>query len=459
MNEHSQANYTHALRTTALEHHFPPFTDHKQIEEEGGPRIIEKSEGCFLWDTDGKRYLDGMAGLWCVNVGYGRDRLAETAYKQMKELPYYNTFFKTATPPAVLLAEAVAGLLPDHLNQIHFVNSGSEANDTIVRLVRHYHNLIGKPGKKVFISRENAYHGSTMASASLGGMSHMHSQGDLPLPGFVHVKQPYWFAEGGDMTPEEFGIVAARSVEEKILELGADNVAAFIGEPVQGAGGVIIPPDTYWPEINRICKEHDVLLIADEVICGFGRTGSWFGLQTLGIEADIVPMAKGLSSGYLPIGAVAVSDQITEVLREQGGEFAHGMTYSGHPVACAVALENIAIMKEEGLVDRVRDDLGAYLNSALATLSDLPMVGETRSLGLLGAIELVEDKATRRKFDASVGAGRKCRDHCFDIGLIIRACGDTLVMSPPLTITHEEIDELVAMARTAIERTMSEVSG
>ena len=339
------------LRASAIQHHLPPFTDHRQLAEEGGPRIISRADGCYLWDTEGNRYLDGMAGLWCVNVGYGRKELAEVAYRQMLELPYYNTFFKTATPPSVTLSEKIAEVLPDHLNQIHFVGSGSEANDTIARLVRHYFNLIGKPSKKTFISRHNAYHGSTMAAASFGGMAGMHAQGDLPLPGFVHVMQPYWYGEGGDMSPEEFGLKAAKSVEDKILELGADNVAAFIGEPVQGAGGVIIPPATYWPEINRICKEHGVLLIADEVICGFGRTGNWFGLETFGIEADIVPMAKGLSSGYLPVGAVAVADHIAETIVEKGGEFAHGMTYSGHPVACAVAVENLRILHEEKLVE------------------------------------------------------------------------------------------------------------
>jgi putrescine aminotransferase len=455
MSEHRPDNYTHALREIAIAHHIPPFTDHKILAGEGGPRIIERADGCYLWDTDGNRYLDGMAGLWCVNVGYGRDRLVEVACAQMKALPYYNSFFKTATPSSITLSETIADLLPDHLNQIHFVNSGSEANDTIVRLVRHYHNLIGKPDKKVFISRINGYHGSTMAAASLGGMAGMHAQGDLPLPGFVHIAQPYWYAEGGDMSPEAFGLEAAAALEDKILELGADKVAAFIGEPVQGAGGVIVPPRTYWPEINRICKKYDVLLISDEVICGFGRTGNWFGLQTFGIEADLVPMAKGLSSGYLPIGAVAVSDRIAAVLREEGGEFTHGMTYSGHPVACAVAIENIAIMKEERLVERVRGIAG-YFSEALASLSDIPLVGETRSIGLLGAIELVADKAARRKFDPVGPTGVRCRDNSFDGGLVMRACGDTMVLSPPLVVSRDQIDELVALARKAIERTAAE---
>ena len=449
---------TEELRAVALKHHLPPFTDHLQLAEEGGPRIITNADGCYLWDANGRRYLDGMAGLWCVNVGYGRKEIAEAAYKQMLELPYYNTFFKTATPPSVDLARKVAGLLPDHLNQIHFVGSGSEANDTIARLVRHYYNLIGKPQKKVFISRHNAYHGSTMAAASFGGMAGMHAQGDLPLPGFVHVDQPYWYGEGGDLSPEEFGLKAAKSVEDKILELGADKVAAFIGEPVQGAGGVIIPPDTYWPEINRICKEHDVLLIADEVICGFGRTGEWFGQQTLGINADIVPMAKGLSSGYLPVGAVAISDDLSKTLKDEGGEFAHGMTYSGHPVCCAAALENLNIIERENLVGRVHDDTAPYFNEALSSLNDLALVGETRSLGLLGAIELVKDKASRTKFDPVGKVGAICRDKSFDVGLVMRACGDIMVLSPPLIITREQIDELVGLVRQAVDATMREIA-
>ena len=453
MTELSTNPNTEALRAAALEHHFPPFTDHKELANEGGPRIITNADGIYLWDANGRRYLDGMAGLWCVNVGYGRKSIAEVAYKQMLDLPYYNSFFKTATPPSVELAEKVAGLLPDHLNQIHFVGSGSEANDTIARLVRHYFNLIGKPQKKVFISRHNAYHGSTMAAASFGGMAGMHAQGDLPLPGFVHVGQPYWYGEGGDLSPEEFGLKAAKEVEDKILELGADKVAAFIGEPVQGAGGVIIPPDTYWPEINRICKEHDVLLIADEVICGFGRTGNWFGQQTYGIEADLVPMAKGLSSGYLPVGAVAVSDRISTTLRDEGGEFAHGMTYSGHPVCCAAALENLNIMERENLVGHVRDDTAAYFAEALSSLNDMPLVGETRTVGLLGAIELVKDKSSRTKFDASAKVGAACRDNSFDVGLVMRACGDIMVLSPPLIITREQIDELVGLIREAVDKT------
>ncbi|WP_342642727.1 aspartate aminotransferase family protein [Rhodoligotrophos ferricapiens] len=444
------------LRALDRSHHLHPFTDHKSLDGEGGTRIITHADGVYLWDSAGRRMLDGMSGLWCVNIGYGRKELAEAAYRQMLELPYYNTFFKTSHVPAIELATKVARLLPERFNKVFFVNSGSEANDTIFRLVRHYNNVRGKPQKKAFIARHNAYHGSTMASASLGGMAGMHAQGDLPLAGIHHVLQPHWFDLGGDLSPDEFGLKAAKAVEDKILELGPDNVAAFIGEPIQGAGGVIIPPRTYWPEINRICKTYDVLLISDEVICGFGRTGEWFGLDTFGIEADIVPMAKGLSSGYLPIGAVAVCDEVANYLYEHGGEFLHGYTYSGHPAACAVALENIRILEEEGLVDRVRR-LAPYFHEKLMTLADHPIIGEVRSVGLIGACELTRNKKTRARFDKLGRVGLICRDHCFNGGLIMRSCFDTMVVAPPFVITEQQIDDLVAAARHAFDLTYQDV--
>lgn len=437
-------------------HHFHPFTDHAALEREGGARLITHADRTWLWDADGRKVLDGMAGLWCVNVGYGRERLADAARQQMLDLPYYNTFFKTTTVPAVELAAKVGSLLPDHFNKIFFVNSGSEANDTIVRLVRHYWQLRGEPSRQVIIARDNAYHGSTMASASLGGMQHMHAQGGLPLPGIEHVQQPYWFGEGGDSSPEEFGLQAAQSVEAKILEIGPEKVAAFIGEPVQGAGGVIIPPETYWPEVQRICKKYGILLISDEVICGFGRTGNWWGFETLGIEPDIIPMAKGLSSGYAPIGAVAIADHIIEVIDSAGDEFAHGFTYSGHPVACAVALENIRIFEEEDLVGKVRE-IAPYFAEKLNTLADHPLVGEVRSIGLLGAIELAKDKETRERFEDVGRVGGLCRDHCMANDLIMRACRDTMVLSPPLVITKDEIDELVDRARRALDSTWEDL--
>lgn len=441
-----------------LQHHLHPFTDYQGLADEGGSRIITKAEGVWLTDSNGHRILDGMAGLWCCNVGYGRKSLAEAAYKQMLELPYYNTFFKTATPPPIELSEKLVSLTPDGLNQVFFASSGSEANDSIVRLVRHYWNLRGKPDKKTFISRELAYHGSTMASASLGGMTPMHEQADLPLPGFVHVMPPHWYDYGEDMTPEDFGLAAAKAVEDKILELGADKVAAFIGEPIMGAGGVLTPPESYWPAVQRICEEHDVLLIADEVICGFGRTGHWFGSDRYGIKPDLMPMAKGLSSGYLPLSAFMVHDRIAETLIAEGGEFAHGFTYSGHPVACAVANENIRIIEQEDLVNRTRTDSGPYLARCLnEALADHPLVGEIRVEGLIGAIELVEDRAARKHFEPVGKVGGICRDHCFDNGLVMRATRDAMVFSPPLIISHEEIDRFVELAKQSIDQTAADL--
>jgi len=312
-----------------------------------------------------------------------------------------------------------------------------------------------KPGKKTFISRKYAYHGSTMVSASLGGMSGMHAQADLPLPGFVHVMEPYWYDNGepGESL-EDFGRRAARALEDKILELGADQVAAFIGEPIQGAGGVLVPPGSYWPEVQRICKQHDVLLIADEVICGFGRTGHWFGSDLLDIKPDLMPIAKGLTSGYLPLSAVMVGDRVTEGLTERGGEFTHGYTYSGHPVACAVALANIEIMEREKLVERVHDDTGPYLQSKLReTLDGHPLVGEVRGVGLIGAIELVQDRKTRRHFEPLGRVGGICRDICFANDLVMRAVRDAMVFSPPLIISKDEIDEFVRRTKHCIDLT------
>ncbi|MFQ5468570.1 MAG: aminotransferase, partial [Kiloniellaceae bacterium] len=376
---------------------------------------------------------------------------------QLLDLPYYNTFFKTATPPSVELAERLAALTPPGLDHVFYGSSGSEANDTIVRLVRHFWNLEGHPGKKTFISREHAYHGSTMAAVSLGGMEAMHGQADLPLPGFVHVMAPYWYDNGGAETPADFGIRAARAVEDKILELGAESVAAFIGEPIQGAGGVIIPPETYWPEVQRICRKHDVLLIVDEVICGFGRTGHWFASEHYGLTPDIMTLAKGITSGYLPLSAVMVGDRVADSLVERGDEFYHGFTYSGHPVCCAVALKNIEIMEREGLIERTRAETGPYLAARLASLSDHPIVGETRSLGLIGAVELVKDKATRAHFDEIGKAGGLCRDHCIANGAVLRAVRDVMVMSPALTITNDQIDELIRILRMGLDLTARDV--
>ncbi len=441
-----------------IAHHFHPFTDHKAFHAAGGPRVITQADGVYIWDGKGNKILDAMSGLWCVNIGYGRKELADVAYRQMLDLPYYNTFFKTTTVPATELATKISSLLPKRFQHIFFTNSGSEANDTIVRFVRHYWKLKGKPYRQHFIARTRGYHGSTMVAVNLGGMSGMQGQGGTLFPGFHHVQQPHWFDFGGDKTPEQFGLDAAADLEKKTIEVGPDNVAAFIGEPIQGAGGVLIPPSTYWPEVQRICKKYGILIIADEVICGFGRTGNWWGFQSLGFEPDIVAMAKGLSSGYQPIGAVAISDTLTKDFFELGGDFNHGMTYAGHPVAAAVALKNIEIIEDEKLVERVAE-LAPYFAKGLASLNDHPIVGETRSMGLIGAIELSKDKATRARFHDSGRVGTICRDHCFANNLVMRACWDTMVLAPPFTITKKEIDEIVRLARVALDATYADVKG
>jgi putrescine---pyruvate transaminase len=439
-----------------IDHHFHPFTDHKAFHAAGGPRVITHADGIYIWDGKGNKILDGFSGLWCVNVGYGRKDLAEVAYRQMLDLPYYNTFFKTTTVPTTELAAKISSVLPKRFRHIFFTNSGSESNDTIVRFVRHYWKLKGKPYRQHFIGRVRGYHGSTMVAANLGGMAGMHEQVGTELPGFHHVQQPYWYDFGGDKTPEEFGLEAAAAVEKKILEVGPENVAAFIGEPIQGAAGVLIPPTTYWPEVQRICRKYGVLIISDEVICGFGRTGKWWGFQSLGFEPDIVTMAKGLSSGYQTIGAVAFADTLIKDFFALGGEFYHGMTYAGHPVAAAVALKNIEIIENEKLVERVAE-LAPFFAKALASLNDHPIVGETRAMGFLGAIELSNDKAKRGRFKEPGRVGTICRDHCFKNNLIMRACWDTMVLAPPFIITKKEIDEIVKLARLALDATYADV--
>jgi putrescine---pyruvate transaminase len=431
------------LRQMDVAHHLPAQSDYQLQEDLGGSRIITNADGCYITDGDGVRLLDGMAGLWCVNIGYGRDELAEVAATQMRELSYYNTFFKTATPPAIMLADKIASLAGGQLSHVFFNSSGSEANDTVFRMVRHYWTLKGERKRKIFISRHNAYHGSTVAGASLGGMSFMHVQGDLPIAGVEHVRQPYHFGEGFGQDPEAFALACADAIEARILAVGPENVAAFIGEPVQGAGGVIIPHASYWPRVEAIARKYGILLIADEVICGFGRLGQWFGHHHYGFTPDIISMAKGLSSAYLPISATAVSREIVAVLKT-GGDFVHGFTYSGHPVCAAVALRNIEIIERENLVERTRTTTGPALTAALARLKDHPLVGEVRNLGLLGAVEIVSQSGTNKRFTGKEGvAGPIVRDICIKNGLMVRGIRDSIVMCPPLIITQAQIDDLV----------------
>ena len=436
------------------DHYLHPFTDHKDLREKKS-RIITRADGVYIYDADGNEILDGMSGLWCVNVGYGRDELVEAAEQQLRELPYYNSFFQCAHPPSIELSRLLKEISQPQFNNVFFAGSGSESNDTIVRMVRRYWDLLGHPEKQTIISRANAYHGSTMAGASLSGMKPMHRQGGLPIPGIVHVDQPNWFASDRSLSPEDFGLKAARSLAAKIDELGVDQVAAFIAEPIQGAGGVVIPPDSYWPEIQRICDEYDILLITDEVITGFGRLGEWFGADYYKVTPDLMAFAKGVTSGYLPLGGVMVADRVAEVMVEQGGEFYHGYTYSGHPASCAVAIENIRIMQRESLIDRVRNDIGPYLQEQWAKLGEHPLVGETRMVGLMGALELVANKETLEKFDEGKGVGTICRDFLVNNGLVMRAVGDTIVVAPPLILTHEQADELVEKAWKCLDLTQA----
>jgi len=438
-------------------HYLHPFTDFKSLASKGS-RVIVSADNIYLRDSDGHKILDAMSGLWCVNVGYGRRELIDAATRQMSELPFYNSFFQTATPPAIELAELLADVTPPQFKHVFFSGSGSEGNDTIVRMVRRYWDVLGQPQRSVIISRKNAYHGSTMAGASLGGMSGMHAQGGLPIPGITHIEQPFWFELGQGMSRAEFGLVAARWLEQKILEIGADNVAAFIGEPVQGAGGVIVPPETYWPEIQRICDQYGVLLVSDEVICGFGRTGHWFGCERFGFKPDLMTFAKGVTSGYIPLGGVMVGERVASVLIEQGGEFNHGYTYSGHPVACAVALANIRVLQREHIVETVHDDTGPYLAEQFATLLDHPLVGEVQTCGLMGAVQLARDKATSALFDPALEVGMVCRGHCFGNGLIMRAVGDRMIVAPPLVITRAQIDEMMALIRRCLDLTLADAT-
>ncbi|WP_332813820.1 aspartate aminotransferase family protein [Ramlibacter sp.] len=437
-------------------HFLHPFTDHQALAAQG-VRVITRGEGVYVWDSEGHRIFDAMSGLWCVNVGYGQDALVEAATQQMRTLPYYNAFFQTTTPAAAALAERLAALAPAQFGHVFFGSSGSEANDTVVRLVRRYWDLVGQPQRQVIVSRLNAYHGSTLAAASLGGMAAMHRQGGLPLPGIVHIDQPhYWAHRDGaakGLGRDAFGVVAARWLEEKIAEIGSDRVAAFIGEPVQGAGGVIVPPATYWPEIQRICERHGILLVSDEVVCGFGRTGRWWGCETFGTAPDLMTFAKGVTSGYVPLGGVMVGERIARVLIERGGEFEHGYTYSGHPVACAVALANLDLIEQQGLVQQVRADTGPYLAGRLAELRDHPLVGEVQSCGLMAAIQLCRDPSRGEAFAPETAVGLACRRHCFDLGLVMRAVGDRMIVAPPLITTRAQVDELYGLIRQALDRT------
>ncbi|PRC93208.1 aspartate aminotransferase family protein [Solimicrobium silvestre] len=452
---------TRAIQELDAAHYIHSFTDTKALASVGA-RVIVKGQGIYIWDSEGKRLLDGMSGLWCMNVGYGRKSIADAVYVQMQELPYYNSFFQTTNAPAAQLAAKLVEISPPQFNHVFFTGSGSEGNDTNIRMVRRYWDLLGFKERNVIISRHNAYHGSTIAGASLGGMSGMHDQQiGIAIPNIVHIGQPYYVEGGKGKTPEEFGLEAAGWLEQKILEVGAEKVAAFIGEPVQGAGGVIIPPSTYWPEIQRICDRYGILLIADEVICGFGRLGHWFGSEYFGIKPDLMTFAKGVTSGYIPLGGVMVGDRVADVLIEKGGDFNHGFTYSGHPVACAAALENIRIIQEEQLVEKVRNETGPYLKKKFATLADHPLVSVAETCGFAAGLNLVQKKGATVHdcvpFDSKLEVGMICRGHMFGNGMIMRAVGDRMIIAPPLVTTIAEIDEMIELIRHCLDATLADL--
>lgn len=452
---------TQEIQALDSAHFLHPFTDFKQLASQGA-RVIDRGEGIYVWDSEGHKLFDAMSGLWCVNVGYGRRELADAAHQQMVKLPFYNSFFQTTNEPAVKLAAKLASLAPRvgdrSFNHVFYSSSGSESNDSNVRMVRRYWDLLGQPQRKVIISRVNSYHGSTIAGASLGGMSAMHVQGDLPIPNIEHIEQPNFFENGlpGE-TVDAFGLRAAGWLEEKILALGADRVAAFIAEPLQGAGGVIVPPNTYWPEIQRIVDKYDILLISDEVICAFGRLGHWFAYEKFGYKPDLVTFAKAVTSGYIPLGGVMVGNRVADVLIEKGGEFEHGYTYSGHPVACAVALANLDIMEREQLPQRVLGEIGAYFARRYAELDDHPLVGDAQSCGFVAGLHLLKDPLIKERFPSAVGAGMICRKHCLESGLIMRAVGDRMIIAPPLILSIDQIDEMVGLIRIALDLTLDEL--
>ena len=455
------SNQTKHWQALDAAHHVHPFTDTVALNKEG-VRVITRAKGVYLWDSDGKKIIDGMSGLWCVQVGYGDEELAEAGCEALKTLPYYNHFFKTSNPWTIELAAKLATILPAGHQHLLFANSGSEANDSALKLIRYYWNLKGRTEKKIHLSREMAYHGVTMASASLSGLTPMHPQWDLPFPGFEKVPAPYWYgakdAGYGDIDADSFGLLIAGKLEEKILELGPDRVASFSAEPVQGAGGLIFPPATYWHEVQRICARYDVLLHLDEVITGFGRTGEWFGAHTYRIAPDIMTMAKGLSSGYQPISAISLGAKMSDVILSANEEMVHGFTYSGHPVASAVALKNLEVIEKRRLVPRVRDTIGPYFQRRLKeTFAEHPIVGEVRGRGLLAAIELVRDRNERKFFPDPGNIGTLCRNYCFNDGLICRAIRDTMVLAPPLVISESEVEEILTKLKSAVERTAKDV--
>lgn len=421
-----------------IAYHLHPYTNARKNEAEGS-LILEQGDGIYVTDNTGKTYIEGLSGLWSVAVGFGEQRLVDAATAQLQKLPYYHTFAQKAHTPSVELAEKLVSMAPVPMSKVFFTNSGSEANDTVVKLIWYRANAMGQPEKKKIISRIKGYHGVTVASASLTGLPYNHTSFDLPLPGILHTGCPHYggFAQDGE-SEAQFVARLAQELEDMILTEGPDTIAAFIGEPVMGAGGVIVPPEGYWAAIQAVLKKYDILLIADEVICGFGRTGQMFGSQTMGIEPDVMVLSKQLSSSYMPISAVLVNDRVYQPVADESdriGVLGHGYTGSGHPVAAAVALENIKIIEERDLVGNAARLEPLFL-SRLKALTDNPLVKEMRGIGLIGALEL------KQQGDAVGVAGGAMSAACMEHGLIVRNLGDTVALCPPLIITEAQLTEL-----------------
>jgi 4-aminobutyrate--pyruvate transaminase len=436
-----------------------PYTNLKNHETEG-PIVMTEGDGIFVRDENGKQYLEGLAGLWNASLGFSERRLAEAAYRQMLKLPFYHTFAHKAVDIGIELAEKLLSLAPVPMSKVFFVNSGSEANDTAVKLVWYYNNALGRPRKKKIISRQKGYHGVTVASASLTGFPNNHRDFDLPIANILHVECPHYYRFGlAGESEEAFASRMADSLEQRILSEGADTVAAFIAEPIMGAGGVLLPPATYFDKVQAVLKKYDILLIADEVICGFYRTGEAWGSTLCGLKPDIITSAKALSAGYLPIGAVMISEPIYAALVKQSekiGVFSHGFTYTGHPTTSAVALETLKIYEQDDIQSHVRS-VAPRLQAGLRRFADHPLVGEVRGIGLIGAIELVADKSTKAPFDPVVGVGPFLVKRGHHHGLILRPLGDTIAFCPPLIITEAEIDLLLERFSLALDDTFEMV--
>lgn len=439
----ASGNDTRRMREISGMRHLHPLADQRAMDN-SATRVMVRGEGVYLWDSQGKQYLDGMSGLFCTAVGYGRQELVDAAARQMRTLSYCSMFYNTTHPSVAELSERLFALLPPRFARVIYANSGSEANESLIRVARRYWRLKGRPHKRAVIGRRNGYHGSTVATASLGGMQGMHEMDGLPIAGFHHVGEPYWFEYQGACDEETFGLLAAAELERKILELGADKVAAFVGEPIQGAGGMIVPPASYWPAIQRICRRYEVLLCVDEVVGGFGRTGEWFSHQLYGIEPDAITVAKGMTSGYVPMGGLVLTREIADVVAA-GGVLGHGYTYQGHPVAAAVACANLALLDQGGITRAVRTDTGPYLQSALrAALAGHPLVWEIQGHGMCAVVQLAAGKGDKRRLPAEDLLIGFCSEQALRQGLILRSSRGRLMIAPPLVITRAEIDLLLA---------------